>query len=63
MKFTRCDNHSDREAVITIVVRTLPAGARPIILGLDIPRKYVDLCAECRDATGFLKKDEDAATS
>ena len=61
MKFTRCDNHSDREAVITIAIRTLPVGARPLFVGLDMPRKYVDLCAECRDSTGFLKEDKDAS--
>lgn len=49
MRITKCDNHHDRDAVITLIVRVLPVGVRPFLLGLEIPKKYRDLCEECRD--------------
>lgn len=64
MKLTRCDNHSDREAITTLSIRILSAGSRPLFIGnLEVPRHYVDLCEECRDLIlPILKERTNAST-
>lgn len=53
-----CDNHPERNAVITIVTRILPVGSRPLFFGFELPRKFNDLCSECK-ASSLLFKEED----
>lgn len=52
MRVIRCDQHPDREAVITISVRTLPLGSRPIVFGFEtVTGRFIfDLCEECSDS-------------
>lgn len=50
MRLIKCDNHPDRDAVTTLSIKILPAvGQRPLILGLEMVGKVVDLCEECQD--------------
>lgn len=54
MKLTKCDNHHDRDAVLTITIRKLPTGSRPMLIGYyDTPRTYHDLCQECAERIGM----------
>lgn len=58
MKVTHCDNHPDRGAVVTLVIRTFPPGSRFLLIGMETPRRYFDFCAECRDVISPLIKEE-----
>jgi hypothetical protein len=63
MKIVRCDNHPDREAVITLVVKTLPVGSRPILFGFEsaTQRSLFDLCKECSDSINPIIEKENHA--
>ena len=64
MKATRCDNHPEREAVITLAIRIMPPGSRPMLFGFEAPpRRYFDFCSECVVLISPLIKEEfDART-
>ena len=61
MRLVACDNHPDRDAVVTYRIITMPlVGMRPILIGYNMGGKMVDLCEECKSslASIFLKEDK-----
>lgn len=54
MKLVKCDNHPDRDAVVTLRIIKLPTiGFRPILIGYAAGGKFVDLCEECATHPSF----------
>lgn len=58
MKIVRCDNHPERGAVVTLAIRILPVGSRPMFLTFEAPRRYFDLCDECCNSISSLIQEE-----
>lgn len=56
MKLTRCDNHSDRDAVATFRIIEIAVGTRPVVIGYSTGAPYlIDLCQECADKVRAIK--------
>ena len=49
MKITKCDKHPERDTVATFVVRELKVGTRPLLLGLEVDCRVIDLCQDCAE--------------